>query len=244
MRASAKELKNEINLPEISSSFFIDLKPRRILLEYPKGHAQTPEIIIGENGTISVELRIEVTNEINHAYDGLHRHLETSGFSEVLINIVNWKNGLGQYLEKCHQLMTIATMDVNTQPKIPDDYVEKNEKTGYKVSFFTSACADAIDIAKGNAPVTDSGYNNESLTNNLWLTIRSGTGGIYVAKNTLGTKRCINRHKSLALKISKSKEAKELVQLRSNLDNTGKAIREKLQVFIDKESLPGNCDLE
>lgn len=235
----AKDLISEIS---VRSIFITELKAKRLLLAGSRGIRLYPPIIIDKNHKISIELSIDGDGEIGHLYQGLRCHLETGGFSGALREIGNWKKGVGQYLEKCHGLLRVALGEIRGQAKIPNDEVERNEKIGYKLSFFETACADAIEIAMENPPVTDSGYWREALTNNLWLLMRYGGGGIYVAKTELGAKRCQGRHKRLSLTLSKIDQVKETAKLRLGLERTGEEIRTQLRKFSDMQRLPGHCE--
>ena len=243
MRELAGELRNEINLLGILGSFIVDWKPHRVSYADSRGNRLYPTIIIAENGEISVELRIEVNREIGHLYQGLRCHLETGGFSEVLRETDDWKKGMGQYLQKCHHFLMIALGEIKGQAIIPEGQVDNHERTGYRVSFFKAACADAIEIAKGNPPITDSGYWHEALSNNLWLLIRYDGDGIYVGQTNEELETYEAMHRDLARKLSKSDHAKEIAEAHKNLHQTGDHIKQQLQKFIDMERVPGYCEL-
>lgn len=243
MRRLASGLINEISLPEKLHSFILDWKPQRLLVIDSRGNRLCPPVIIDKNGKISIELSLESDGEIGHVYHGLRSHLETAGSSQVLRDIDAWKKGAGQYIEKCHQFLTIAIGETREQAKIPDDKVERNEKTGCKLSFFKTACAAAVEIANGGSPVAYSGYCTQALPNNLWLLYKYSGGGICVAKTELGAKRCRHKHMELGLTLSKTEEAKEVARSRAELEKTEKIITKQLQKFSDMEPLPGDCEL-
>ena len=233
----------------------------RELADELRNEISSPKILYIEK--ISTKLSIDGKGELDHLYQGLRCHLETGGFSEVLTEISNWKKGMKKYLKYSHDLLTTAQSGIKGQSKIPDDEIERNERTGYKLSFFKAACDDAIEIriiadrlemeatskeytstsVAGNPPVTQSGYYRSPLTNNLWLLGRYDAGDIYVGRNSEELEICESMHRDLADKLSKPDHAKKVAKLHKNLQETSDHIKQQLQKFTDMEHLPGHCEL-
>ncbi|MBI4286192.1 MAG: helix-turn-helix domain-containing protein [Chloroflexi bacterium] len=232
MRELAGKLINEISLPEIQNSFIVDWKPGPIEYVDSRDHRLFPPIRIAENETISVDIAIE---------GNLRSHLETGGFSDVIGEIDNWKSGLGQYLRKCHDFSSLPMRKVKVQAKFPDDAVERNEKVGYQKAFFTSACADAIEIAIGN--VRESGYWRQINAYSLWNLTRCGKGSIYIANTESEANERQCEHQGLVAGFSETKEAKEIVKVRQDLELITEKIRERLQTFRDMQCACGHCEL-
>lgn len=136
MRELAGELIGEIIMPSILPSTIAELKPQRLLLSDARGHRLAPPIVVNENMEISVELNIESKGELDLLHEALRSHLETGGFSGLLSKVSYWRDGISQYLKGCHDLFTLVMSEMQVDKvKIPDDHVEMNKKTGYKLSF-------------------------------------------------------------------------------------------------------------
>jgi hypothetical protein len=250
MRELAGELRSQITLPPIWHTFVPQLKPQRY--SYADRWRTYPAIEVTPDKRIRAVLSTDSEGSMEHLYEGLRRHLETGGFRDVLRDINNWKRGVEQAFQKWHDILKRALDEAaKGHREIPNDAVERNERTGYQVSFFTSACADAIEIAKGNAPPAkrrDFRYLRQPLitqdpAKHFWVLMRPGYGSVYVAKTESTAKRHQIQHNTLRTSLSNTEPVKEIVRHIKDLAETEERIRNRLQRFIDMESVPGQCEL-
>jgi hypothetical protein len=239
-------LDSEINLPEISDSFFYYSHNQRTIIR------SIPQIIVDKSGKISVPVSIDTDTEMDSIHTGLRSHLETGGFSEVSVDIHNWKVGIGHYLERCHNLLEMVTVKEQNTVDFRDK-VERHKAVGYKKNFYISACADAIDVAMKtidpNPLVTDEkeiselNYHTQMITNGLWLLIRYGFGGIYVAKSERQAKSYLRNHWALMTWLLENEGIKEITKIRTELNTLSNKIKKQLERFQEMEQVPGYCEL-
>ncbi len=247
----AGSLKGEIWLPGLSGSFFYWSKNQQISVVDDLGRVAA--VAVDGDGRISVGVSIEGEGEVDDLHAALRSHLETGGFAGVLADIDSWRSGVGRYLEKCRDLLEAATTGVKARAVFRDD-VERNQRPGHQKAFFTSACADAVEIAAGDiaggkpsAPeygeIARRNYNCQQLTNGLWLLTRYGFGGVCVVKTERQSSTRLREHVELARRLSAEKGAAEVAQLRLDLGRMTVRINRQLQKFLEMEQVPGHCEL-
>jgi hypothetical protein len=231
-------VEGEINLPELSDSFFY--------LPHSQG------MIKGNNsGEISVSVSLDRNGEIDIIHAALRNHLETGGFPSVLVDIHNWREKLEQYLRECNDFLEKATMDKQGKVAFHDE-VERHNAVGYQRNYFISACADAFDILlrtpEHELPVND---KNEIAQRNyviqqvnaLWLLMRNSYGGIYVARTERQAKNYLRKHRTLVNLLTENERSKEIASLYSDLKQVTMSIKKQLEKFRKMEKLPGYCVL-
>ena len=250
IREQAEMLKKQINLPDVHSFFRLGFcqvpyMPYPFSFGISQYDEHYPTVFIADqNHKIStVELGIDrqCGDEAGLFQKMLLSHLETSRFSKVLMDIDSWKKEFGQYCEECYDFSKIVQAEVKVQIKFPDDDVERNEKPGYKIEFFAAACANAVDIAKGNPPI-DPGYFIWKSSNDYYLLGRNNGGAIYVANTELELNERQREHQALVIKFSDI-QAKKLANLHSKLENMTQKICAQLLKFQYTHPLPGHCEL-
>ncbi len=103
--------------------------------------------------------------------------------------------------------------------------------------FPMTVCADAVEQARKSSHFRDFLYNHEGLG------LRFGGSLIYqgISNQDLNPYEVI--HRQLRTKCAKWKQAKDIAKQRKELAQTQDQIRRLLQRFIDKEDLPGRCEL-
>jgi excisionase family DNA binding protein len=238
IRDLAYAVESEINLPELSDSFFYLPYNQRII----KGN---------NSGEISVNVSIDNNGKMDILQSGLRSYLETGGFSGILIDIHNWREKLEQYLRECHDFLEMATMDKQGKVTFPDK-VERHNAVGYQRNYFISACADAFDILL-RTPEHELPVNDESeiakrnyviqQVNALWLLMRNSYGGIYVATTERQAKSYLRKHRTLVNLLTENEQSKEIANLYLDLKQVTASIKKQLEKFRKMEKLPGYCVL-
>jgi len=234
MRELAQALQGKIELISIYSCFNPGWKTVRFL-----------EVGTNTDGGKSFKLRMEDGGLEAHLWKGLREHLESSGFSDVLWGIDAWQNLLAEYVKASHRFFRIAKNELGGHVSIPDAWVERHEKRGYKSNYLAVACSDAIQIVMGKKPEGSGlGYWPQPLSpGSLWVLMRYNHGAIYVAADKAEADLMQNEHSALRLKLSRKKQAKKIAKLRRDLESTVEKTKNRLQVFVDMEQVPGHCDL-
>jgi hypothetical protein len=286
IREQVEILNSKINLPEIFSFFSFGFRPVPKRLnsfsfgQSRYGEKDYPTVIVDQNYKVaSVKIGMErqslgQAGTFQEPQEPLYSHLKTSKFFAVLTDITKWKKGVGQYFEKCYDFLKVAVSEVKVQDGFPydSDEVERlNEKPGYYKDFFTTACADAIEIANDKPPVTDLGDLSSELTGrgfeiangklriadhgywippernayNLWVLSRyiNGTSSIYVASAKEEAYEHLHEHQELAISLSENPKAKQIAKFRQGLEQMMKKIQNQLITFRDTYPLPGHCNL-
>lgn len=214
MREVARSLQSEVGLPYVLEIFL------------PPGRSTV---------TLSID------QEGNHLYQGLHSHLETGGFSDVLEEIREWKHGAGLYLAKCHDLFKNVRGEIASDEVIvpPDGQPE----SGLIIDDFCGTlCADVVGKVTGYP--THLGYKTERhfLRPHLWV-LRYGAYGIYLSLTKEDLEKHQNMHKDLIGKYVSDAATREMATQREKLSEIGIQISRQLLKFSDMERLPGHCGL-
>lgn len=231
MRELAGKLIGEISLPWIMDSFIVELKSGRF---FPDRNGFLTSV--AENGTISIELSIEGKGEIGHLYEGLRSHLKTGGFSQVLDEIGNWRQGVADNLVKCHRFFTLVKKKLEKSYSVSIPMKDKGQ-IGFTMWFPITTCGDAIEQARGVPYITDSWYKYEGLD------LRCGAFLIYKGIPDEDLDVYKNAHVALRVKYAAHEQAREIAKQRGSIYQIEDKIRQQLQKFIDMEHLPGHCEL-
>lgn len=231
MRELARQLQSEVNLPHILQCF-IDLKPRRLRFD------RRFLLNVDAKGAISVELSIDNGGDLEQM--AFKAHLETGGFLDVLQSLNNWKQGVQNYFNKCHELIVTVISEIeNKKRKIPLE--DKKLKLGFIIDFPKTVCADAIETANGDTLGFKYKIEPHPMHNNFWL-LRYGTYGIYLGKSAKTLEHYRRMHNKLILNHASDKVVKDIIQQRVELIRIRNDICQRLKIFREKEHLPGHCN--
>lgn len=236
MRELTQNLMGEIVLPEVSHRFIVESKLRPEYL----GTDLELAVTITENQEREVRLSTDEGTR-DHLSRGLHSHLETGGFSDVLSDMEIWKSKVGKYLADCHGFLQAVIDDIEKDGKAKIPLDDKGLKLGFILDFPRFVCCGVYGAIMGrdSFPYKTAPH---PFYDGFWV-LSYGGYGIYVADNERELEKYLALHKRLIAKYTSKKIAKNLVAKDSDLDELGLRIIQRLAIFKDMVRLPGRCQL-
>ena len=183
-----------------------------------------------------------------HLVQGLYSHLSTSGLSRF-VELVGDKGKLNNLVAEIEQysLVLLAFLKL-----ITDKVAEHGAKVNFRYEarpgltrwFILTVWNDAIQKVMGHSWIDDSWYKpHENIPNTGLWTLNCGAYTIGIAKSKRTLKTYENWHKKLRVKHAQHSLAKDIAAKSQELNNMAQDIRQRLQVFVDMEQLPGHCGL-
>ena len=170
---------------------------------------------------------------------GLHKYAELAGHDGKLKNLMVKAGQYSQDLLEFLRLITEEAMGYKTKLNFHEE-----EKPGLTKWFILTAWNDAIQRAGGHSWISDSWYHEPEFktASNHWQ-LKCGAYVIGIAVSTKTLESYEKWHKKIRLIYDDDKSLKIITD--NNLELTEKVqdIKQLLQEFSDRQSLPGHCEL-
>jgi excisionase family DNA binding protein len=232
MRELARKLREAIALPWIMDSFILNFKPGPLLL----GSESLP-IDIGKDGVIHIQSSLENNTRPIYLWHSLRSHLQTGGFADVLDTIGSWKEGVGNNLSECYNLLQFLRRKLQKtfNTTIPED--DKGEQHGFTIFFPITVLADGIEQIQWSTSLPEFQYRLDASG------LRFGAWLIYQGREDEDLKFYEDAHRKLRSECTKWEQTIKIGQQRRDLYHMATEIKERLGQFVDTERLPGTCEL-
>lgn len=222
IRELARQLQSTMQLPWIGDSFIPELKPGQVTL--------------GRDGLLVRVTKDRIVEVPINIEPNLRGHLLTGGFLQVMDDIELWKQGVSEYLLRCHKLLTAVRRRIETAYRVSIP-TKDSSQAGFLVYFPITICADAVEQARGGTHFKYFPYRYEDPG------LRFGAFMIYRGMQNEDLKPFEELHKELRNSYAKWKKAKDIAKFISRLNQLDDDIVGKLRKFADMEHVRGHCDL-
>lgn len=223
IRELARHFQDTMQLPWVGGCFIPELKPGQVTLS---DHGLL--VRVTKDKLIEVPLNIE---------PNLRGHLLTGGFTKTIDEIELWKQGVEEYLLRCHALLTVVSRRIEKTYGVSIPLEKDSTTNGFLVDFPITICADAVDQARGGTHFKYFSYRYENLG------LRFGAFLIYQGVQNEDVKPYEELHKELRNICAKRKTSKNIAIRLTRINQLNDDIGEQLRKFADLERVCGHCDL-